>query len=242
MEVKGIWDLKHNDYISPGNITKDWSILAWSAKWLFEPEIMGQVVTPKEAMNREEGSILKGMWKLMDEADFIITQNGEGFDFLRLNSKFLKYGYAPPSHYLSVDTLKAAKKVIYLPSYKLDYIGKKVLGIEGKMKMSMEDWDSCAAGDKNALQKMLAYCKIDIAPLLEDWYLHLLPWIPSHPNLNIFTNHDKDVCPKCESTDLKWGKTYKTPQGLWDSFSCSACGSIGRGTKKEHNIKKVHIK
>jgi hypothetical protein len=243
MEVRGIWDLKHNDYIQPDRITKDWSILCYAAKWLFEPEIMGQVVKPQEAIERSEASIIGGIWKLLDQADIIITQNGINFDIPRLNGKFLKYGYTPPSEYKIVDTLVAMKKKIYLPSYKLDFVARYILGIDGKIKMTIGDWDKCSEGNKVALQNMLAYCKKDVAPLLEDLYLILLPWIPNHPNMNVYTIHDKDVCPKCESTDLNWSeKPYATPQGLWNSFRCGACGATGRGTIKEHNIKKVHIK
>jgi len=241
MEVRGIWSLK-TEYIQPNRIVKDWSILCWAAKWLFEPEIMGEIVTPKEAIAREEGSILSGIWKLMDQADIIITQNGREFDFKRLNTKFLKYNYPPPSFYSIVDTLKVAREKFAFTSNSLDELGKTVLGIGGKTKMTIEDWDVCAEGSKDGLEKMLKYCKRDVAPLLEDVYLRFLPWIPGHPNLNIFTEHDKDMCPKCESDNLSWSVQYQTPQGLWSGFRCSSCGATGRGTTKESNIKKVSIR
>ena len=37
MEVY-VWGLKYNNYISPSNVIKDYSVLCWSAKWLFEPD------------------------------------------------------------------------------------------------------------------------------------------------------------------------------------------------------------
>jgi hypothetical protein len=241
MEVKGVWDLR-TEYIRPEKIVKDWSILCYAAKWLFEPEIVGAVVTPKEAINREEGSILGGIWKLMDEADIIITQNGIKFDIKRLNTKFLKYGYNPPSPYLNVDTLRVAKDKFSFSSNGLDFLGKTVLGIEGKMKMVEDDWDNCASGNKESLDKMLVYCKKDVAPLLEDLYLKFLPWINNHPNLNIYTNHDRDVCPKCESTELKWGGQYPTPTGLFHGFRCQVCGAIGRSTKAIEKIKSTSVR
>lgn len=241
MEVKGVWDLR-TEYIRPEKIVKDWSILCYAAKWLFEPEIQGAVVTPKEAVNREEGSILGGIWKLMNEADIIVTQNGINFDIKRLNTKFLKYGYSPPSPYLNVDTLRVAKDKFAFPSNKLDHLGKTVLGLDGKIKMEEQDWDDCAEGKKDALDKMLVYCKKDVAPLLEDLYLKFLPWISSHPNLNVYTDHDKEVCPKCESSEIKWTGVYPTPMGLWSGFRCGVCGATGRGTKKEHKIKAVSVR
>lgn len=240
MEVNGVWDLK-TEYIAHDRITKDWSIVCWGAKWLFEEEIMGQVVAPEEVMSRTEASVMGGIWKLMDEADIVVTQNGVGFDIPRLNTKFAKYNFPPPSHYLNVDTLAAARKAFYLPSYSLDYVGKHVLGTDGKIKMRIGDWDACATGDEKALKKMLKYCKWDIAPLLEDWYLYLLPWMKSHPNLGIYPDHDSDVCPRCESTDLSWNTSYRTPKGLWQGFRCNSCGSIGRGTTKAYKEKGVRI-
>src|SRR5690242_9742355 len=37
------------DYLSPDKKIKDWSISCYAAKWLFEPEIMGEVVSAEEA-------------------------------------------------------------------------------------------------------------------------------------------------------------------------------------------------
>lgn len=241
MEVRGIWDLRV-EYIQPDRIVKDWSILCYSAKWLFEPEIMGEVVTPEEAINRDEKSIIGGIWKLMDEAQIIVTQNGNNFDLKKLNTKFLKHGYPPPSQYFSVDTLAVARSRFSFTSNKLDELARIVLGIDGKIRMGMADWDRCAEGNPEYLNKMLTYCKRDVAPLLEDLYLKFLPWISNHPNLNIYTNHDGDCCPKCESSDLSWNIEYGTPQGLWTGFRCNACGATGRGTRKNHSIKKTGIR
>lgn len=244
MDVRGIWDLK-TEYIQPNRVVKDWSVLCYAAKWLFEPKILGESVTPKEALERTEMSVLGGIWKLLDQADIVVTQNGLNFDIKRLNTKFIKYGYPPPSSYSVVDTLKVARDKFAFYSNSLDELGKTLLGIGGKTKMSIEDWDACVEGNKKAkkaLDKMLSYCKRDVAPLLEDLYLTFLPWITSHPNLGIYSQHDGDVCPKCESQNLLWTEQYATPQGLWEGFRCQSCGTTGRGTRKEHSVKKVSIK
>jgi len=241
MEVRGIWNLK-TEYIQPSLVVKDWSILCWAAKWLFDPNIMGEVVKPGEAIAREDGSILEKIWKLLDEADIVVTQNGREFDIKKLNTKFIKYGYPPPSYYAVVDTLAVARSKFAFTSNSLDELGKTLLGIGGKTKMNMDDWHACAEGNKQGLAKMLDYCKRDVAPLLEDLYLKMLPWIPNHPNLALYTDHDKDVCPRCESTDISWSEKYATPQGMWEGFRCNACGSIGRGTKGLHRVKGVSIK
>jgi len=244
MEVRGIWNLKHNDYISPDKITKGWSVLCWSARWLFDDKVMGEVVKPEEAINRKSTSVLKSLWNLLNDADCIVTYNGISFDLPRINAAFLENGYSRPSFYQHLDLYKfvTSKDGIYSPSYKLDYLAKHWLGLDGKNEMKMEDWDECVAGNKQALQKMLDYCKVDVAPLLEDLYVYLLPWIVNHPNLGVYNiNDDRSVCPNCESPDITWNETYSTPQGLWEAYRCSNCGSIGRGKGKTHKIKSVSL-
>lgn len=239
MEIRGVWNLK-TEYIQPDRVVKDWSILCYAGKWLFEPDIFGEVVTAREAISRKESSILGGLWTLLDQADIVVTHNGNNFDIKRLNTKFIENGYPPPSPYISVDTLKVARDKFDFTSNKLDELGKKLLGLDGKKHMTIEDWDQCAEGNTDALVKMLDYCKNDVAPLLEDLYLRFLPWISNHPNLNLYTIKDDIVCPKCEGSDLTWNTKYTTPQGLWKGFRCNSCGATGRGTVKEYKIKTVN--
>lgn len=233
------------DYLSPDKQIKDWSIACWGAKWLFEDEIMGVRVTRKEAYDRKDISILEPIWSLMNDAHIVVTQNGINFDHKKLNSRFIENQIKPPARFLKVDTLETAKKVFGWSYNRLDELGQK-LGIGKKIDMSFVDWKKCLTNDDDAdvaLDHMLTYCKRDIAPLLEDVYLAMLPYMENHPNLNVYTDHDSDVCPKCESFEITWNeKPYATPQGLWESFRCQTCGAIGRGTRKEHNLKKTGIK
>lgn len=232
------------EYLSADKRIKDWSISCYAAKWLFEPEIMGEVVTPKEAFDRKEDSILGGIWKLMDQAHIIVTQNGVRFDIKKLNSKLIKAGYAPPSKYLNVDTLLTARSVFGFSYNNLNELARE-LGIgDEKIKMTFPDWSNCLTNDKSAksaLEYMLTYCKKDVAPMLEDVYLRMLPWMHDHPNLGVYTNHDADVCPRCESQDLQWGLEYPTPQGLWEGGRCNSCGAIWRGKGKTYKIKGTQI-
>ncbi len=232
------------EYLSPDKQIKDWSISCWSAKRLFDSEIMGEVVTYKEAFNREDASILPGIWKLMDDADVVIYHNGRKFDKKKLYSKFVEHRMPPPSKFLDVDTYRVAKDVFGWSYNRLDELGKK-FGIGSKIKMHFDDWKQCLTNNKSAgeyLENMLTYCKNDIAPLLEDVYLTMLPYIPNHPNMNIYSDTDQDLCKHCGSTQLNWGgKSYPTPSGLWESWRCNSCGSTGRGSGKMHKIKSTSV-
>lgn len=234
------------DYLTADKQIKDWSISCWSSKWLFEPEIVGERVTAQEAYNRQDKQSLYTIWRMMNEANIVVTQNGINFDLKKLNSRFIQNGFQPPSKFLNVDTLKVAREVFGFTYNNLNELAKKLNIPHSKIDMTFKDWKGCLTNDESAeqyLENMLVYCKKDVSPLLEDVYLALLPWIPNHPNLNVFTDHDRDVCPSCESSDIHWNeKPYATPQGLWESFRCKTCGATGRGTKKEHKLKSVSIK
>lgn len=235
-----VWGLKNNDYIQPGNIIKDWSIACWSAKWIFDSKTYGQVVTPQEAVERKDDSVLESIWKLMDKADIVVTQNGKEFDLKRLNTKFVLAGFPPPMYYSHIDTLVVLRSKFAFSSNKLDYVNE-VLGINQKSPMEMEDWIGCTKGQEESLKKMLKYCKRDVG-IHEEMYLKIRPWISPHANLGIYADTDKDCCPNCQSTELKWNGRYSTAVGVYDAFRCVSCGAIGRSTNKQHLQKKVETR
>ena len=234
----------YQGYIPSKNVIKDWSILCWNAKWLFSTETMGDKVTPKEATDRNDRRILEKLWKLMDEAQIIVHQNGKKFDIPRINFRFLLAGYPEPSFYQQVDTKEVLAKKFGASYNNQDYI-TKLLGLQQKDDMRFEDWVNCLEGKlserKSAIQKMFDYNKKDVMGL-EEMYLYLRPWIPSHANLGIYADTDKDCCPNCQSTELKWNGQYATPLGLYEGFRCGSCGAIGRSTKKKYKIKSVDVR
>lgn len=235
-----VWGLKYNNYISHENIIKDYSVLCWSAKWLFDSDVMAERVTGEMAIVREDESILKNMWKLLDEADVVVVQNGKKFDIPKLNTRFLKAGYPPPMYYQVVDTKEVATKVFGFSSNKLDYM-TQFLGIKGKEEMEFQDWVECVRGSEKHLKKMMEYNQDDVN-IMEELYVRLRPWIPSHANLGVYADTDKECCPNCQSTELKWSGQYPTPLGLYEGFRCLCCGAIGRSTKKKYKIKGVDVR
>lgn len=229
-----VWDV-WNVNISPDKIMKDWSIACWSAKWLFSDEVIGQVVTPKEAIERTEASILPTIWELLNEADVVITHNGNNFDIKKLNTKFLIAGMPKPMYYKSVDTLKVAKENFAFTFNKMDWINQ-ILGIGTKIETSFKWWDEASEGNKKYLDMMLEYNKHDVN-ILEELYLRMRPWIAGHPNMAIYSVHGKvPACPACGSLDIHWSGKYATALSLNRGFRCQDCGAIGRSTKKSYKM------
>lgn len=228
-----VWGVR-KQFIQPGQIRKDWSILCWSAKWLFGKEHFGETVTPEEAINHTDVSVLGGIWKLMDEADVIITYNGDYFDLKKLNTRFLLFGYPPPSYYKSIDVYKHVTENFSFTYGKLDVVAE-LLGVGRKIQTSFVWWDECSKGNKVYLEKMLKYNMCDV-DLLEEVYFKIRPWIKNHPNLNLFSVGNIVACPNCACSELKWEYKYQTPLALYQAFRCQKCGAIGRSTRKQYKL------
>ena len=224
MEVY-VWGL-YKQRIPTQNVIKDWSMLSWSAKWLFNDQIMSQRVSGKEAVQRDDVSILPGLWRLLDEADIVIGHNVQKFDNRKANLRFALAGMKPPMPYRSIDTMKHAMKVFASSSYKMDYLNK-IFGNNAKIGTTYQLWVDAVHGDEKALDKMEIYNRFDVT-VTEELYLKLRPWMRSHPNYALFIDTDDTICTNCGNTDLSWGGFYYTPAGKYKAFRCNSCGAVGR--------------
>ena len=226
MEVY-VWNCQEQR-IHISQIIKDWFILSWSAKWLFEPEIIHDTITPKEIKTGNDKRIVKHLWKMLDTADVILAHNLISFDRKKANTRFLKYGLGHPAPYQTIDTLQVARKEFKVSSNKLDYLCR-FLGLDVKIHTGFDLWKDCLKGDKEALARMDKYCQNDVK-ILEELYLKLRPYIHSHPNVGLYMETDRPVCPNCGSKKLKWGYTYRTLNNKFKAARCE-CGAFVRLSK-----------
>ncbi len=247
------------EYISYEHILEDWVVLSWSAKALFEPHIISDILTPTECRRRVNSifnpdaeyhnadyRIVKRMWKLLDEADVVITQNGKKFDVRKLNARFLLYGFPPPHPFHHIDTLEACNAAFSTSSARLGYM-MEFLGLARKMDTNFKLWKRCQMGDEKALQEMYQYGLNDTL-ILEDYYARIRAWIPNHPNFSVYTHKYADldageiVCPVCRNVlpETCFDGYYRTPLGNeYDSFRCGHCGAVGRKSRKNPGTPKV---
>lgn len=234
MEFYGwrLWD----QITSPSMIKRDWCVLSYAAKWLFEPENFGDILTSEEALAHDDKRLVEQIWELLDESDVVIAHNGSSFDLPKMNARFVFYGMSPPSAYRQVDTRLTARRAFDFTSNKLDYLGD-YLGLGGKIDTEFDLWRGCAEGNPKSLKRMFEYNTRDIY-LLEDVYVRLRPWI-KHPNMALYVSTDTTsvYCPKCGSKDVRWGGSYMTNAGVFDAFRCNNCGAIGRASKRKSTTK-----
>lgn len=212
--------------INHNQIIEDFCLVSWSAKWLFEAEMYSDVLTPKEAVRREDKRICQSLWKLLEKADVVCGHNLIKFDNRKINGRFLLNDIKPPSPYQFIDTLKESQKAFGFSSHRLDYLGQ-IFVEKQKIKTDFELWIRCCNGEENALQEMVTYNEEDVR-LLEDVYVKIRPYIKSHPNLALYAETEDMICPNCGGNKLTECGVYTTMLNQYESLRCDCCGAVSR--------------
>lgn len=221
--------------IQPAQLLSDWYMLSWSAKWMGDSKMMGDVVTPKEARAEDDARLMRGLHNLMNEADIVIAHNAIKFDVPIVQTRFLLNGMNPPSPYKVIDTLRVARNEFRFAHNKLDFLADR-LGIpHKKLETEHQLWLDCRSGKQEALDYMLKYNKMDVT-VLEEIYYKIRPYIKSHPNFNLYLNKD-GACASCGSENLVKNGAYFTSVNKYDSYQCKDCGSFTRVTKNKTGVK-----
>jgi len=215
-----------NANISADKIISEWFMLTWSAKWLFNDNIMSARLTSKEVLAEDDSRITKKIWKLLDEADIVLAHNARKFDIPNLQTRFLLHGLNPPKPYRQIDTLLVVRREFGFTHNNLNALAK-VLGLGQKVDTNFQLWKDCLKGNKKALKKMEEYNKQDVL-LLEEVYLVLLPWIKSHPNVGLYLNSDVSVCSSCGSDQIEKHGMYVTNASKFQAYKCSICHAVSR--------------
>lgn len=233
-------------FLSYDNVLKDYAIVSWAAKPLFSSQMFSDVMTPQEARARfrsvftgkedhADRRLLKRIWKLLDETDVVIHQNGKRFDMKKLNARFLYYGLPPYHPVQQIDTLEAAIQVFDPTSAKLDSM-LKFLRLGQKLETEYDLWLGCMVGDPASLERMSRYNRHDVWKT-EDYYATIRAWMPNHPNFSVWTQGYQDlqpgevICHVCRAKLPRraFGRNFRTPVGYaYEEFRCPHCGAIGR--------------
>ncbi len=221
-----IWDQN----IALNQIHTDWSVLSWSAKWLGDPPSKIMYEDLRKTKNIDDDSkLLKGIHKLLDEADVVITQNGNSFDIKKLNARFILNKMQPPSSYKKIDTKLLAQKHFSFTSNKLEYMTDKLCKKYKKLKHTkfpgFEMWIECMKGNLAAWKEMEKYNKHDVLAL-EELYTIMIPWDQS-VNFSLYHDSTDHIC-TCGSRSLtKNGYAY-TASGKFQRYKCNDCGAESR--------------
>jgi hypothetical protein len=216
------WGL-NDQYLNVSQMKTPRSVLSFAAKWLGE-KVVTYFGTGSQRDVRDDKGIMQKLWRLLDEADVIITQNGKRFDEPIVRGRFLVHGLGLPSPYKHIDTCQLAKK-LGLPSTKLEFLASQACPELPKLKHKrfpgQDLWTECLAGNRSAWKEMEAYNKRDVEAT-ERVYKWLQPF-GTNVNFNLFHDRAITVC-NCGSTDLRNKGYVYTASGKFQSYRCQSCG------------------
>lgn len=235
--VWGIWDVN----VNLDMIKTDWTIASYCAKWLGSKELIyadtGGRGTGKV---RDDGNLLAQLWRLLNEADIVVAQNGIKFDIKKINARLIGAGWPPYAPVRVVDTLVAARKHFGFTSNKLAFTSELLTNTpksSHKRFPGFELWKECLADNPKAWAEMKKYnCRDVIAT--EKLYKALRPWISNHPNMGAYTATTKEhACPKCGSDKTQKRGIAVTQQGSYHRYQCLSCSGWSRGKERVMPIK-----
>jgi len=151
--------------------------------------------------------------KDLAQADEIVAHNGDRLDLKWIRTRALFHGIQFMPSPKTIDTLKWAKKYFNFNSNKLDYIAK-LLKVGAKMETGGLDlWkDIVFRKDQDALDKMVAYCKMDVE-VLESVFDKLNSYAIVNHNYAIQYGGEKYECPECAGINVKYNKKVVTAAG-----------------------------
>lgn len=217
------WGL-YDQRIATNQIVEPGYTLCYAAKWHGERGMMFDSVHQSKP-----AKMLRGVHKLLDEADAVCHYNGTTFDIPTLVGEFMFAHMKPPSPFRQIDMLRTMRKA-KIASRKLDYVAQR-MGVGSKTEhKGMPLWTACMGGDAAAWKLMEKYNRQDVK-LLESLYVDVLPWIAHHPNHNNYG--EQNVCPKCGGDKFQRRGYAITTTRKYARLQCLGCGSWVRSTDCE---------
>lgn len=202
-----VWSLWNNN-VGLNQIFNDWYLLSYCAVWADSNEPMYKDKRDS-AHTEDDKELLKDLWKLLDEADFVVGHNIRKFDVKKLNARFILNGFTKPSTFRMIDTLEIAKESFAFTSNKLEYLTDKLCNQHKKSThgkfAGFNLWSECLKGNQEAWQEMEEYNIMDVLSNRE-LYEVLAPWSNKLPNLDVYTESedlsDEWVEDGCHYTNL----------------------------------------
>jgi DNA polymerase elongation subunit (family B) len=230
-----VWQLK-DQYVNLKQLKTDWYVIAWGAKWLGEPPSKVIYRSQQDAKNPSDDKvILRELWKLINEADIVITQNGAKFDGPKLNARFILQGFKPPKPYKHHDVYKELRRVASFTSHSLEYLTHRLCTRYKKLTerkfIGLSLWKACMVGDKRAWAEMKRYNVYDVLST-EELYLKTRMWtLESAPTPYLVDKASKQ-CKVCGK------KGHMTRRGVavknkfkYQRWQCQVCGSWCTGER-----------
>ncbi len=184
----------------------------------------------------DDPDFLTVLYDTLEQADAIVTYNGDKFDMPHVHRELVEAGYTPLRPVPSIDLIKTVKKRFKFASNRLDYVCSVLLG-ERKLDTGGFDlWPAFMNGDPKALKLMRRYNIKDVN-LTWKLYKYLRPWIINHPYLGGFAEIGDDEihyeCPVCNFHQFPDNHQRRTRCFAIRQIRCDDCGHWYDGKRKK---------
>lgn len=183
--VWGTW--KQN--LTLDQIQTDWSILSYAAKWAGDSKVFYEDSGGRGVDKvRDDSLLLPGLWKLLDEADRIVAQNGNRFDVKKINYRLAERGFTPPSPFRVYDTLLASRRLFAATSHKLGWLSEHLTDTPKSKHRKFPGWElwlECLQDNPDAWAEMKKYNIQDIKATEKLW-VRQQPWVRNRAVLGTY--------------------------------------------------------
>lgn len=194
-------------------------IICFGARWYGEDDITFRAEWHRGGHQK----MIKDLHRLLGQADFVTTHNGDRADLPWFRESLPQYGLKYPKPFKSIDTYKVMRREF--PAYHSKSLveAAKFLGIPytKQGRWSLEVADAACAGDRAMREQLETYQLGDVV-LQGAVYDGLRGYMPNHPH---FDGNDSELqCNQCASVDLRRdGEVLKVVQTK-AAYQCRNCG------------------
>lgn len=209
-------NISHDQLIDPGGL------LCFAAQWVGSKEFIFM-----SAWKDGKAAMAVKLRELLDEADGVITYNGNRYDLPKIRGHLMLEGLPPFAPPTSIDLIKTVKSLGFVMN-RLAYIAP-LLGVGTKMKHEgFRLWRAVLEGDTKAQDRMERYCIQDVR-VTTRLYKHVLPFITDHPHLG----DNKGACGACGSEHVQMRGFRRTKYFKVQRLQCQDCGGWSTGMRKK---------
>lgn len=183
----------------------------------------------------DDRELCQKLWDILNEADFVIAQNGVGFDLKKISARMLMHGMRPFSPVRVLDTLIMARRIARFTSNKLEWLSRYLSSTPKDRHAEFPGAElqiECMRGNPRAWACNKRYNIKDVLAT-EDVYLRLAPWDRQHPNFGTYLDTTEPVCKVCLSSNVVEDGLHYTNVSSYKRYRCSKCGAFSRGQKMQ---------
>ncbi len=215
------WQAGYKLNIPYDNIIKERAIITICYKWEGQRDVYHLTWDKTQS----DKGMLEKFVKVANEADELVGHNGDRFDLPWVRTRCLYHRIPMMPDYKSIDTLKVSRSKFRFNSNRLNYIAR-YLNIGQKINTSFDLWTKIVFNkDKQAMDKMVKYCKQDVR-LLEKVYKELEFYFNPKTHVGVLNNKPKSSCPRCGSEKNTIHQTIVSAAGVKKyKVKCKDCHS-----------------